>query len=104
MAALDNYALATDPEFRKKVRLIMLKVALDVSGEDNSGKTDTFIQKRANSANFTIYNQDKAIDVLSYLICAQGTLISQNEDSDIEYMLTQVWDSYSGILFTEKTN
>jgi hypothetical protein len=101
MAAIDNYNLAMDADFRKKVQSLMLKSALAVAGEDPTDKQDPYIRKRANSANFTIYNQDKAVNILSHLITSMGTLDLQSTDNDIEFMINSVWDDYSNILYSE---
>lgn len=101
MAAIDNYNLAQEPDFRNRVRSLMLKSALDVCGEDSTGKSAAFIQKRANAANFTIYNQGKAMDIFSHLITAPGLLTLESTDSDIEFTINSVWDDYSNVTYNE---
>jgi len=101
MAAIDNYELALDPDFRKKVRSLMLKSALAVSGESDTNKQDAFIRKRANAANFTIYNQTNAMDILSHLVAAGGALTGVSTDNDIEFTINSVWDDYSGLTLAD---
>lgn len=103
MAFIDNYNTAIDLDFRNRVRSAMLKVALAVGGEDETDKQLIYVTKRANAANFTIYNQVKAVDILSHLICSLGTITTASSDNDIEWSLTSVWDDYSGVLQNETT-
>lgn len=102
MAAIDNYNLALDGDFRKKVRSLMLKSALAVSGESNTDKKDSYIQKRGNAANFTIYNQSNAMDIMSHLVAAGGALTDASTDNDIEFTINSVWDDYSGLTLEDK--
>lgn len=102
MTALERYQLSIDSDFQKKVRVLMLKSALAVAGEDNTDKKPEYIQKRANAANFTMYNQRNAVDILSYLIVSLDTLTNQSTDNDIEFTINAVWDDYSGLTLADK--
>lgn len=101
MAAIDNYDLAQDANFRSKVKSLMLKSAIAVCGEDPTNKSTAFIQKRANAANFTIYNQGKAMDIFSHLVTANGTLTIDSSDNDIEFTINSLWDDYSNVTYNE---
>ena len=102
MAALDNYNLAAlDGFFRKKVHSLMLKVSIQIAGEDPTGKQAVYIQKRADKADYTIQNQIDAVDILSHLISSVGTLTDISTDADIEFTIVSVWNDYSGVLHSE---
>lgn len=100
MAYLDDYNLAQDEEFRKKVKVGMLKIAAAVSGEASS-PTESMTNKRNNTATHVIYNQSAGVEMISNLIASLGTLDSNSTDQQIYDAISSVWNDLSGVKFVE---
>lgn len=89
MAAIDNYNLANNPEFRNKVASIMRKAALSIIGE--TGLPDIVISKRGNEAAKMLADNDRKVEYKYCLaITSLGTLTEASLDSDIEFMINSV--------------
>lgn len=101
--ALDNYKLANNDTIQKRVIMLSLKIATQVTGETvSSSLTQTMIDKRHDFALRVFYNHDWAKNIISSTIFSLGTLNKNSTDSDLEYTIVTIWDDLSGIKQKDK--
>ena len=115
MAFLEQYNLAIAdgadpdaPDFRKRVRLAMHKVATMIQGEAQSSLTLQQWQKRGqlattilgilqNTASTTVAASEVWIDAFALSVTQNATITSASLDSDIEFQVTAIWDDVAGV-------
>lgn len=99
MASIDNYNLAENIEFRNKVDSIMRKVAADVKGEAPTALlSQQMVDKRAAFADKILWDSNRSVEyMMSKAIVSMGTLTESSNDSDIEYMITQLYNDLAGV-------
>lgn len=86
MAYIDDYAISQNEDFRKRVKMAMLKIAGNVCKGDYTD--DPVLLKRYNTAKWVIFNQAKAVDYVSALIASLGTLAVDCTDPDMAAAIT----------------
>ncbi len=99
MAALDNYNLAENSDFRNKVDTLMRKVATQIKGETPTEVTPKgVIDKRGNYADkvFADFTREEEYMCSKTAACL-GTLTDQSSDNDIEFTIVSVWDDLSKV-------
>jgi len=115
MAFLDQHNLAIDdgvdtnaPDFRKRVRLAMHKVATQIQGEAKSSLTLQQWQKRGQlatvilgifqvSSSSTVAASEAWLDAFALSVTQNATITSASLDSDIEFQVTAIWDDVAGV-------
>lgn len=102
---LPIYYASQDNEFRGRVAAAAVGTALAVLGEEGTaGQSPDALSARSQLAQRVLANPLAAVEPLSWAVAANSTVsaaaaeggASSVSDSDIEYVLTQVWDDVSG--------
>ncbi len=110
MALLDDNALQQTPNFRRKVKIAMVKAANAITGEAANPPTLTQaeVDKRHTLAQeiYRSVGTDAAFDYMTVRFAnacaAQGTLTELSTDNDIEFTVNAVYDDLAGITALDK--
>lgn len=94
MAILDSITLAADDVFQKKITHLVVKAAHAIMNED-SGTAN-------HAARVTLAKQALAApEVLgkrfAYGVVTNGAITAASTDSDLEFTVNSLWNSYAGI-------
>lgn len=102
MAFLDDYAVASDEDFQKRVNIAVVKAAANVAGEAQGGMGDDKFRKRAALAYQTL-NTPPSQYVFRWALAVvrEGLINLASTDGDIEFTVNSLWDDFAGVLSTE---
>ena len=93
--------IARNPEVKERISILLVKVALNVVGEDPVNRKASYIEKRHNLGVGILNNVGSYIDRFAYAILAPNTLTAQSTDSDIEFMITSVFSDIAGVTYED---
>lgn len=103
MAYLEDYALAMNSDFRKRVRVAMLAVARQVCGEEpEAGTSVEKTNKRHRTAMHVIYKQEIAAEMISFLLVSIGGVSASSTDTQIYNYINAGWDKLAGVTYEEQ--
>ena len=96
--------LAADGEFLNKVRVAIVKVALDVMGETpDAGPNIPKDDKRHALGEKVLVPGGPAsyLPLFAEACAALGTLSTASTDADVEFTVTSIWDDLAGVTGAE---
>lgn len=97
MALTDLFTLANDVTFRQKLRIAVCKTALNVAGEtpSNSFARD----EKRNQLAVAILSDGAAakLEAFAYAAASFGSLTAVSTDSDIEFVVSSIFNDLAGV-------
>ncbi len=94
MKSRDQWSLATDDDFKRRVEIAMLGAAIAIQGEP--AQTDNHTN-RANYARLVLNDPERYMPLFSLAICAyDGALTSASVDTAIQNDVSAVWNALAG--------
>lgn len=100
MAYLEQAALAVDPEFRTRIQVTMLKVALDIVGEARPGEVNGFYAyyNRRHELGVGILNNPTAyVDRFAWAAVTNTVINANSPDMDLEFVVVTIFDDMAGV-------
>ncbi len=94
MVFRDQWNLATDDNFKRRVEIAMLGAAIAIQGESTGTANHT---NRANYAKLVLNDPERYMPLFSLAICAyDGALTSGSDDTAIQGDVSAVWNALAG--------
>lgn len=100
MGYLDQAALAQDNDFRTRMQIGMIKVALEVVGEARPGEANGFYayyNKRHELGTGVLTNPGAFVDRFAWATVTNSVITAASIDGDLEYMVVTIWDDLAGV-------
>jgi hypothetical protein len=114
MALADQAVLAVNPEWIPKVKMAMVKIALQIKGETQQRGFVSYYTKRSyladvilgapisNSISPQAYNPnamtlETAVARFSWAVASSVAINWDSTDGDLEFTVTAVWDDIAGV-------
>ena len=95
---LERAQLAADADFRLKVSVCLVKIALQISGEAPGTMTQSQLEKRSQLAARIIAAPESIAAYAALTLTAPGTIESDTyTDGDLEYLVTSIFDDLAGV-------
>jgi len=104
MSFLEQYDLANTPEFRKRVRMAILKVAVSVQNEDKAGlevplgvtyTPEELHMKRA-ALSFRVLTEPAQFEELfAYSVATDATVTAKDDDTRTEAVVREQWNAFA---------
>jgi len=104
MAYSDQFELSQNPDFVKRLRIIIVKVAIDVQAEATDvlqvpvGVTYTkqeLHDLRAKLAYKVLSNPVGYAELMAYGVSANVVVSAESTDGDLEFTVSSMWNAYS---------
>ena len=96
MAYRDQWNLATDDNFQRRVEVAMCGAAISIQGEATGTVNHT---NRANYAKLVLNNPESYMPLFSMAICAYDAgLTAASADSAIQNNVNAVWNALAGTI------
>ena len=96
MAYRDQWNLATDDNFMRRVEVAMCGAAIAIQGESTGTANHT---NRANYAKLVLNNPESYMPLFSMAICAyDSALAAASTDSAIQNDVNAVWNALAGTI------
>ncbi len=96
MALHDQWNIATDDSFKRRVQIAMLNAAIAISSEATATPNHT---NRANYAKAVLNDPERYMPLFSLAICAfDATLTSASPDASINTAVASVWNALAGVV------
>ena len=92
--------LATDGGFLTKVRVAMVKVAVDIAGETPASPANTAKDDKRHALTTLVLAQGGPgafVGIFAEVCAALGTLTTANTDADVEFTVASIWDDLAGV-------
>jgi len=98
-----KYQTATNPDFKARIKVLLIGTAIDVVGEDPTGKAEAYITKRHALATQILNNPESFIERFAFAVIGyNSSMINlESSDSDIQWTLTVVFSDIAGVTYTE---
>ena len=94
MAYREQWNLATDDDFRRRVEVAICGAAIAIQGEATSTPNQT---NRANYAKLALNNPEAYMPLFAMAICAyDSALTAASADSAIQSNVNAVWNALAG--------
>lgn len=97
MAYVDQYDLAQDTAFRKKIHVAMATAGIAVAGEDKSSMGDVKYSKRQTLAHEVLRTPSQFIDMFALAVIQNAAITGSSTDNDIQFTVNSVWDDLAGV-------
>jgi len=103
MAAIDNYNLAENTEFRNKVDSLIRKSSIAIAGEEPTEALPiAAVNKRAALCNRIFYDNNRSVEYMFSKACAAGGTLTENSpDNDIEFTINAIFSDMAGVTYTD---
>ena len=103
MAAITNYELGNNSEFRNKVESLLKKVATQIQGEEPTVELpQVAVTKRAALCNEIFRDFQRRWEAqFSMTIASLGTLTLLSDDNDIEFTIVSVFSDMAGVTYAD---
>lgn len=98
MTYADQASLATEHGFRLRVKVALLKAALDVLGEAQGAATAVVWGKRQALAKDVIIEPDRFLDRLAWAAVTDVTVGQGTSDADLQARVNAIWNDQAGVL------
>ena len=96
MAYKDQWNLASDGEFKRRVQVAMLSAAISIQAEATATPNHT---NRANYAKLVLNSPDSYMPLFALAICAlDPALTPASPDATIQTNVNAVWNALAGTL------
>jgi hypothetical protein len=91
---LNQYNLAIDLDFQKKVKMAAIKTSIAITNEDQGSMSNDKYLKRHNLAVSILRGED--ITNFCFAVAANPAINETSTDDDIEYTVVSVFNSIAG--------
>lgn len=96
-----DYELSKSDTFNIRVEMLMLDVATQVCGEDTSTYSHAAVIKRHNLVQKIYAEPVKYRQLFVKVLSSQSTLTESSTDSDIEWLITSIFNDLAGVKFDD---
>lgn len=99
--------LASNPLFRKKIRLATVIAAVDIQGEEQGATPEGAFQKRQALATKVIKTagigtpDEDLLAMFVWAVIANVSITAESSDSDIQFTVNSVWSDAAGVTGAE---
>jgi len=90
---LDQYEIANNPDFLKRVRQASIKAAIDVMAELENTPNHA---NRIAFANKVLIEPERYGNVLAFGVLTNAMISLASEDNDIQFTINSLFDAYAG--------
>ena len=95
MTYAEQYTLALTPTFRNRVGQALIAAARDVQAEAPATTNHT---NRSNFARDVLRDPGHYDEAMSRAVCANVAITIDSIDSDIQFTVNSLWDTFAGIV------
>ncbi len=95
MTFLERSELANDGEFYHKVKLAMIKAAVAVAAESDSGKVAYDI--RQGYATRLLNDPDSRVRAFCFAVVTNVAITASSSDNDIEFTINSLFNPFAGV-------
>jgi hypothetical protein len=101
--SITEHNTAVNPDFKARIKVLLIGSAIDIVGEDPINKTTAFIDKRHSLGVQILNNPEAFIERFSFAVVGyNGSIItSESSDSDIQYTLNLIFSDIAGVTFAD---
>lgn len=97
MAYADQYDLAQDTIFRKRIHIAMATAAINVAGEPQAEMSDAAYSKRQALATQALRTPGAFVEVFALAVAQNPAITGASLDSDIQFTVNSVWNDMAGV-------
>lgn len=96
MAFLDQWSLANNEDFRKRIEVAIITAAVDINGETPSGNANIDGKRKALALSI-INSPSSYVERFAKSVVTNVAISVSSNDGDIQFTVNSVWNDIAGI-------
>lgn len=101
--SITKYQTAVNPDFKARIKILLIGSCIDIIGEDPANKTTAYIEKRHSLAVQILNNPEMFIERFAFAIVSynSSTINLDSPDGDIQWTINTVFSDIAGLTLAE---
>lgn len=101
--SITKWQTATNPDFKARIKVLLIGSCIDIIGEDPANKSTAYIEKRHSLAVQILNNPEFFIERFAFAVVSYNSSIitTESSDSDIQWTVNTVFSDIAGVTYAE---
>lgn len=101
--SIRKWQIATSPDFKARIKVLLIGSCIDIIGEDPANKSSAYIEKRHSLAVQILNSPEFFIERFAFAVVSYNSSIitTESSDSDIQWTINTVFSDIAGVTYAE---